>query len=260
MQSCKVRVLSNVKVSNRYWHLRINFSGTNQTIDPGQFFHLLCGEDGFPFLRRPLSIYRIDSDKHIIEFLYLVKGVGTKRLTELKEGENINVFGPLGRGFTLRENDQHLLLLARGVGIATLAALAFKAINSQKKVTAILSARSENDLLAANLLSNIGVEVYKVTDENGTSEVSHVEQLISSLINQRKIDALYTCGSKRLVKLMKEISKREELPGEVALEEHMGCAMGVCFACVTNIKDGVETKNARVCIEGPVFPLEQVML
>ena len=34
----------------------------------------------------------------------------------------------------------------------------------------------------------------------------------------------------------------------------MGCAMGVCRACVVVTSQG----NARVCREGPVFPLGDV--
>jgi len=71
---------------------------------------------------------------------------------------------------------------------------------------------------------------------------------------------LYTCGSKRLSRLMQEVARREQLPGEIALEEHMGCAMGVCFACVCDLNDGSATKSVRVCVDGPVFPLEQVVI
>jgi len=258
----QVQIFSNVKVSDRYWHMTVDASGLSETVEPGQFFNILCGNSDslIPFLRRPLSVYRIDSDRQTLEFLYLVKGSGTKKMTEFQAGESIDIFGPLGTGFNLQESHSTILLLARGVGIATLAALAYKAVAENKEVIAILSARSADDLLSADYLTSIGVKVYKVTDEDGTSDVNKVEQLINDLLSEYDIDVLYTCGSKRLSKLMQRIAKREGLPGEIALEEHMGCAMGVCFACVCSLKDGDETKSVRVCVEGPVFPLEQVVL
>jgi len=260
MESRQVNIISNVKVSERYWHMTVDISNINETIEPGQFFNLLCTDSLYPFLRRPLSVYKINAETKSIEFLYLVKGLGTNKLTELRAGEDINIFGPLGKGFHLEESGETILLLARGVGIATLAGLAFKAAKQNKKIIAILSARSQNDLLSANYLMNLGAAVYKVTDEEGTSDIKKVENLINRLLSERKIDAFYTCGSKRLSYLIQCIANREGIPGEIALEEHMGCAMGVCFACVCKVKIGNEIKTPRVCIDGPVFPLSQVIL
>jgi hypothetical protein len=45
------------------------------------------------------------------------------------------------------------------------------------------------------------------------------------------------------------------LDAQIAVEQHMGCAMGVCRACVIVTRPG----NARVCREGPVFPLGDVV-
>lgn len=260
MKARKVRLISNQKVSDRYWHMKVDTSGITTLVKPGQFFNIQCTNSLYPLLRRPISVYRIDSANQTIEFLYLVKGLGTKKLTELKTNESIDLFGPLGQGFHLNDDDQTILLVARGVGIATLAALAYQAVEKKKTVVAILSARSKNDLLATEYLTKIGVKVFKVTDEEGTSEVGEVENLINEILREFSVNALYTCGSKRLSRLMQEIGKREGLYGEIALEEHMGCAMGVCFACVCNLRDGDELKSARVCIDGPVFPLEQVVI
>ena len=260
MEHRRVRILSNTRVSERYWHMIVDTSGMNEPIEPGQFFNIRCGDNINPLLRRPLSVYRIDSENQRLEFLYLVKGLGTKKMTEIQQNDLIDILGPLGNGFHLNVSQSNILLLARGVGIATLAALAYKAIDEKKTIVAILSARSKNDLLAADYLKSIGVKVYKVTDEEGTSDVKNVEETINKLLVEYKVDALYTCGSKRLSRLMQKIAKREKLPGEIALEERMGCAMGICFSCVCDINNGTETKSARVCVDGPVFPIEQVIL
>ena len=45
------------------------------------------------------------------------------------------------------------------------------------------------------------------------------------------------------------------LEAQIAVEQHMGCAMGVCRACVIVTAQG----NARVCREGPVLALGDVM-
>ncbi|RKQ29281.1 dihydroorotate dehydrogenase electron transfer subunit [Oceanobacillus halophilus] len=260
MQAQEYKVLSNTQVSDRYWLMVVDASNMTQTVQPGQFFHIKTYDGIYPLLRRPLSVYKIDAEHGQIEFLYLVKGLGTNKMTELQAGETIDLFGPLGKGFDVNAGYDSILLLARGVGVATLSALAYEAAASGKQVTAILSARSRNDLLAADYLRGIGVDVYKVTEEDGNSDVDQVEELIHDILSQTPVDALYTCGSKRLSRLMQKIAKQENLPGEIALEEHMGCGMGVCYACVCEIQTGDEVKNARVCVDGPVFPLEQVVI
>ncbi|QKS72342.1 dihydroorotate dehydrogenase electron transfer subunit [Paenalkalicoccus suaedae] len=259
MKAHHLPILANVQVSARYWHMTVDASAIEEPIRPGQFFHIRCGDSLYPFLRRPLSIYRINATT--IEFLYLVKGRGTIEMSKLQAGDQLDVVGPLGQGFTIPSDANSILLIGRGVGIATLAALAQEAAIEGVQCTAILSARSRDDLLAADMLSELGATVIKVTEEDNTSDVLQVSALIHELMVKSAISAVYTCGSKRLSLVAQQIIEEYGVFGEIALEEHMGCAMGACFACVCDIRndqDGVS--SVRVCIEGPVFPLEKVVL
>ncbi|TWT06568.1 dihydroorotate dehydrogenase electron transfer subunit [Planococcus sp. CPCC 101016] len=260
MKTYQLEILSNIQVSERYWHMTLNSENIEEPIVPGQFFNIKCGEDELPFLRRPFSIYRINQEEKTIEFLYLVKGAGTVNLTKFKADDQLDVLGPLGIGFRLEEDWDSILLLARGVGIATLAALAQEAAAKNVKCVAILSARSNNDLLAAETLQGFGATVIKVTEEEGTSGVENVQRLVEELIVEHGVKAAFTCGSMRLSRLLQKITFKENIPAQIALEEHMGCAMGVCYACVCNIRESHGIKSVRVCIEGPVFDLEKVVL
>ncbi|MGM8366237.1 dihydroorotate dehydrogenase electron transfer subunit [Virgibacillus sp. W0181] len=256
----KLKVISNLQVNDRYWHMIVDASGMEKEIKPGQFFNIKCANESFPFLRRPFSIYRINNVNDTIEFLYLVKGLGTERLTDINADETIDVFGPLGQGFTIKNEWDTILLLARGVGVATLAAVAQEAVARNINCVAILSARSNNDLLAAVTLQSFGADVYKVTEEDGTSHVRNVEQLMENIFADHDIKAGFTCGSKRLSKLMQRMTREKQIPAQIALEEHMGCAMGVCYACVCDIYTEGSIESVRVCKEGPVFDLAKVVL
>lgn len=260
MKMNKLTILSNVKVSDRYWHMVVEAADIVHDIQPGQFFNVKCAEETFPFLRRPFSIYRINKEAGTIEFLYLIKGLGTIRLTDLQAGEKVDLFGPLGVGFTLEKDWDTVLLLARGVGIATLAALAQEATKKGIKCIAILSARSENDLLATETLQGFGAEVYRVTEESGTSDVDNVRKIMEQIFAENDVKAGFTCGSKRLSKLMQEMTRSRNIDARIALEEHMGCAMGVCYACVCDIEGETGLESVRVCKEGPVFDLNKVVL
>src|SRR5699024_8672069 len=236
MKDYKVKVLSNKQVSERYWHMVVDAKNISEKINPGQFFNIKSEKSHplFPLLRRPFSIYLINNTT--LEFLYKVEGAGTTELSIMNAGEYIHLLGPAGVPFNIPKNSNKLLLLARGVGIATLAALAQKASQMGLEIYAILSARKEDDLLATETMEKFCTKVSYVTEESGNSDVTSVKKLVQTFIEEYHIDVTYTCGSKRLSKLLQLESQNNNIYSEVALEEYMACGIGVCYSCVCDIQ------------------------
>ncbi|MDN3954711.1 dihydroorotate dehydrogenase electron transfer subunit [Sporolactobacillus laevolacticus] len=259
MKTFDAKIITNQSVSTRYWQITLDASILDMPVQPGQFFHIQCGDAWKNPLRRPLSIYHYNQELRTLEFLYLVKGTGTQQLTLKKKGDTLNLIGPLGQGFTLPEQGA-LLLVARGVGVATLHALAREARSENKCVHVIISARTPEDLLTVEMLTHIGATVHTVTDEEGTSSVESVRRLSEKLIREEGISAIYTCGSRRLSKLVQELADEYQLKGELATEAHMACGIGDCYACACTIRKGNQLKTVRVCTDGPVFPISQAVL
>ena len=227
----------------------------------GQFFHLLCPQIGgeTPYLRRPMSIYGFYPEKGELHFLYKVTGEGTRALSHLETGDTLNVLGPLGRGFTIEDEWDHLVLVARGVGLATLAPLALEAKRLGRKLTAICSARSADVLMSVEYFEALGARVITVIDTDGTSSIENLETVIEQLVALDGVDAFYTCGSNRILCLLQKIGERHDIPGEIALEQQMACGLGMCHCCVRPFrKDGGQV-NLRVCREGPVFDMQEAM-
>ena len=50
---------------------------------PGQFVEIKVSESYEPFLRRPISIYNVDKDNNLFEFIFQVKGRGTNFLSNI---------------------------------------------------------------------------------------------------------------------------------------------------------------------------------
>lgn len=254
-------VVSNASVNREYKHLIVACAPPATEAAPGQFFHLLCpmaGEDT-PYLRRPMSVYRIDATAGRIEFLYKITGAGTRGIAQLEPGQRFDMLGPLGIGFHLEEKWRHVVVVGRGVGLATLAPLAAAARDRGIGVTAIFSARRPELLMSVELFRAQGAEVITVTDSEGTSGPAHVERLLHQLIAEGKADALFTCGSNRLMLLLQRLGHEHGIPGEVALEQQMACGLGMCFCCVRDFHvDGAVT-HRRVCWEGPVFDLQEAL-
>ncbi|MEZ2742210.1 dihydroorotate dehydrogenase electron transfer subunit [Paenalcaligenes hominis] len=258
-----VLVLSNEWVNDEYKKMTVTAPAPTLAALPGQFFHLLCPPSGenLSFLRRPMSIHGVNQEANQLEFLYKVQGTGTRNLAALTRGEQLNLLGPLGQGFSLSPSPKHALLLGRGVGLATLTPLAAPVIKAGGKVTAVLSVRRPDLIMAHDTLSEAGATVYCVNDTDQSSDVNAVRQLLEQLHAKEPFDFLTTCGSNRLTVMLQQFGKNHQLDGQVALEQHMGCALGMCFACVLPLKN--TTSNAisyqRVCLNGPVFDLQEVL-
>lgn len=254
-------VISNDWVNREYKHLVIACASPATRAQAGQFFHLLCpasGQDA-PFLRRPMSVYRVDPARARVEFLYKVTGAGTRGIATLAPGEKFNIVGPLGVGFQLDDAWRHIVVLGRGVGLATLAPLAAAARERGIGVTAILSVRRDDLLMSADLFRGEGAEVIAVTDGDGSSGPANIERLLHGLIAQGKADAFFTCGSNRLMLLMQRLGHAHGIPGQVALEQQMACGLGMCFCCVRDFRVADAVVHRRVCWEGPVFDLRQAL-
>ena len=255
-------VVANDWVNDSYKHLILDAAHGAERGEPGQFFHFLCptiGENA-PFFRRPMSIYRIDKARGRLEFLYKIVGRGTATLAGLTPGNTLNIFGPLGRRFDFADRSRHIVQVARGVGLATLAPVAEAAGKLGIRTTAILSARSPRHLMSVDYLRSVGTEVIPVTDTEGTSDVAAVERIVRRLVEKEGGDFLVTCGSNRLLQLLQRLGREYGIAGEVALEQHMGCGIGMCFTCVREFRtpEGGITYR-RVCWEGPVFDLQEAV-
>lgn len=261
VHEAELRVLSNDAVNAEYRHMVLEAPARILDCAPGQFFHLLCPEAGgeHPFLRRPMSIYGFDAGAERLEFLYKLTGAGTRALGALRAGDRLDVLGPLGHGFTLREDWRGILLVARGVGLATLAPLAEAAQARGIGLTAICSARSPDLLMSVDRFRAAGARVLCVTDTEGTSDMENLRRLIEAEIAAGRVDAMFTCGSRRMLALLQEIGAEQGIPGEIALEQQMACGLGMCHCCVRPFRRAGGTAFLRVCREGPVFPLAEAL-
>jgi len=253
-------VVSHDWVNSEYKHLVVEASAKALTVTPGQFFNLLCPSPdvGELFFRRPQSVYRIDRERGRIEFLYKCVGRGTRGLATLEKGDELNMVGPLGVGFKLDPAWRRIVALGRGVGIATLGPISQAAREAHVGVTAILSARNPDFVMADGFFREAG-DVVSILDTDGTSAVENVERILQGLIAQNRADAFFTCGANRLFQLMKRLGKAHNIPGQVAMEQVMACGLGPCYVCVRTFEVDGKKELRRVCIDGPVFDIQEAV-
>ena len=254
-------VAANDWVNGEYKHMVLAVHRHALGAYAGQFFHLLCpSPDGAEvWMRRPMSVYRVDKAAGHIEFLYKAEGRGTRGMAMLAKGDEFNIAGPLGKGFRLDTAWKNIVVLGRGVGLATLAPLSQLAAESKVGVTAILSARNPDVVMSKALFDGLGAKTITVLDTDKTSDVANVETVLEKLIADAKADAFFTCGSSRLLKLMQQVGRKHGVPGQVAMEQIMVCGFGACYVCMRTFEiDGVKTLK-RVCRDGPVFNMQEAV-
>lgn len=256
-----LEVLESAPVGRRYHRLLLDAPDLSARSRPGQFFHLLCrdGAGKGPYLRRPMSIWRCGEGAPL-GFLFHVKGKGTAALARLRVGDALSAVGPLGQGFTLDPRWRRILILARGVGLATLAPLTGAAASMGIAVEAVLSARAPEDLMSEEFAGGSGARVLPVFDADGSADPARVEAVLRERFVAARPDAVFTCGSNRLFLLLQRLAGEYGIAGQVALEQQMGCGLGMCFCCVRQIRDAEgKVTNLRVCAEGPVFDLQAAL-
>ena len=259
---CLCSVVSNEWVVNdEYMCMALEAPPKALTAQAGQFFQVLCPspDEGGLWVRRPMSIYQVDRARRQIEFMYKCIGRGTKGMGQLVPGDELSVVGPLGNGFSLDPAWRNIVVLGRGVGLATLAPISQLAAERAVGVTAILSARNPKLVMSTDVFQRVGADLVTVTDSDGSSATNNVESIIESLISDGRADAFFVCGSNRLLSLMKKLGKKHGIPGQVAMEQIMACGLGPCYICVRTFEVDGKKVLRRVCKDGPVFDMQEAV-
>ena len=219
---------------------------------PGQFAQLRVDGSPTTFLRRPISIHYVDTQKNEVWFLIQTVGDGTRRLAQLQEGDTLNVVLPLGNGFSLSgKKDERVLLVGGGVGCAPLLYLGKRILENGGRPTFLIGARSKADLLQLELFKELG-DVYVTTEDASFGEKGFVTQ--HSLLQREKFQLIQTCGPKPMMMAVARYAKQSGTPCEVSLENKMACGLGACLCCVEDTKEG----HQCVCTSGPVFNINDL--
>lgn len=222
---------------------------------PGRFLMIRCGQGLDPLLPRPMSFHRFRQAGGERQFaiLYDVRGRGTAWLSTRRPGDELAVFGPLGRGFAPNPSAHNLLLVAGGLGVAALVALADEAAARGKAVTLLQGARTAARLYPPELLPP-EVEVLSATEDGSAGQRGYVTDLLPQHLPWA--DQVFACGPNPMFATIAEIVRhaRSRKPVQALLEERMACGTGICYGCAVLTRRGVRL----VCRDGPRFDLHQL--
>lgn len=228
------------------------------TAVPGQFLEIKCSQGIDTILRRPISISNTIPELDSVEFIMQVRGNATAVFSGSKPGDDIDVIGPIGKGFTINSNIKKPILLGGGIGIFPMYFLAKKINNPQTKV--VLGFRNKELVIMEDEFSALPCSLVVTTDDGSYGQKGFVTSILESEIKASDVDMIYACGPLPMLKRVKEISINAGIPCEISVEERMGCGIGACLGCAIKLVDGQDWRYGHVCKDGPVFRVEEIIL
>jgi len=232
-------------------------------------------------LRRPFGVYRSRGDT--FDILVKVIGEGTRQLSTLALGTELQILGPLGNSFSLPPQGSVAVLVAGGCGWAGLGLLARTLRKQGIETVAFIGAATEAEIpldttvtttpapivpempktcLTSKELEDIGVRVALAAERGGRVYGGLVTDLLVSILRQEHGQTVhvYACGPWPMLRAAAALCREAGTPCQVSLEERMGCGYGVCNSCVVDVylPDG-SVGHKKLCVDGPILDANEVV-
>ncbi len=271
MRDVRAVILSNRETVSGYFKMTLAAPFIAKNAMPGQFVMVRLSHSMDPLLRRPLGIHRLKaqgSRLNGIEILYEVVGRGTGILAKKRQGDFVDILGPLGNGFTLPLSTIHYplstILIAGGIGVAPLFFLAEKLqeIKNQKmkiKIIVFIGAKTKRLILCEEEFKKLGAEVHIATDDGTRGYRGFVSKLFEKFLrttNNGRRTTIYACGPQPMLQRIFDVCKPKGIECQVSLEREMACGFGACLGCAVEVKDGF---YKLACKDGPVFNIDELV-
>jgi len=231
--------------------MRIRSKEIAQLAKPGQFLNIRCCERLSVLLRRPISICDVDLSKDEVRFIFQIRGDGTKLLSQKNIGDQIDVLGPLGNGFTIDPTYSNPIIVGGGIGIFPLLMLAKKISFTNPKV--YLGSRTKDFVVMEEDFKPYCREIKVATDDGTYGYHGYVTELLEDSLKNESSDIVYACGPEPMLKSIQEICNLYNVPCQLSLEQRMGCGIGACLVCACKVKSANEWEYKHICTDGPVF-------
>jgi dihydroorotate dehydrogenase electron transfer subunit len=274
-------VVEQVRLARDTYRLRFNAPALAAAIQPGQFLMLRLPHRTDPLLGRAFALY--DTAGEAVDIVYFVIGKMTKLMAQLRAGDAVEVWGPLGQPFPSYAGYEQLVTVGGGIGQTPMLALLKRALGTkgyggQPAAREVAKASFYYGVRTAELLAGLedfratGAEIHLATDDGSTGFKGYVPQLVEE---HHRADTPPTppckggdgnpkqrwvgCGPEPMMHALARVAAKLGVPLDLSLETPMACGVGICFSCVTKVKTDSGWDYRRVCVEGPVFAAEELV-
>ena len=244
-------VVSQKEIGKDIFDMVLSFPKGAKEARPGQFLAMYCN-DATKLLPRPISICGIDAEAGTLRVVYRIAGEGTREFSKMKQGDTLEVMGPLGNGFAMKEGKA--ILVGGGIGIPPMLELA-KQLSAEK--TVVLGYRDE--LFLKDEFEKTAEVAVATEDGSFGTKGTVIDAIRENAING---DIIYACGPMPMLKALAEYASEHDMEAQISLEERMACGIGACLGCICKTKEKdhhTNVNNSRICKDGPVFDAKEVV-
>lgn len=241
MKQSLFEIIENIPLTRDVYRMKLR-GDLSQITRPGQFVNIrLSGL----YLRRPISV--CDAENGVLTLIYKAVGEGTRQMSRMAAGENLDVLTGLGNGYDLSRAGDRPLLLGGGVGVPPLYLPAKELVRAGKTPRVILGFNTKDEVFYEEEFRALGCDV-TVTTVDGTCGT---KGFVTDAMGEG-YTFFYTCGPEPMLKAVYRTSKTS---GQMSFERRMGCGFGACMGCSCKTITG----NKRICKEGPVMDKEDIL-
>jgi dihydroorotate dehydrogenase electron transfer subunit len=220
---------------------------------PGQALLARCAPPGSddPLLRRPVFPSAIDGGAGTVELLLAAEERGLAWLAAQPAGAPLDLYGPVGAGFSLDGRTRNLLLAGAGRGLPALVALSRVAVARGMAVVLLAAAAGPAALPPPYMLPP---DVEYQTSGDGESGLP---ALLGGALGWA--DQLCVAVEQPLVGPTSDAVRAGKLRWERGFAQAilcgpMPCGLGTCQGCLVEARDGVRMR----CKDGPIFDLRDL--
>ena len=229
------------------------------TFKPGQFNMLYLPGQG----EVPISFSGKNGDGGIIHTIRKVGSV-TDKLSLLREGDEIGIRGPFGRGWPVeRARDRDVVLVAGGIGLAPLRPVIHEVMenrNKYNKLILLYGTRTPDDILFEkelhDWLARFDIDVILSVDRSVPGWHGHagvIPNFIQGTDFDPKNACAMICGPEIMMNFSVKALLARGMKAEdiyISMERNMKCAVGHCGHC--------QFGAFFICKDGPVFSYPEV--
>jgi dihydroorotate dehydrogenase electron transfer subunit len=249
-KNCEVITVE--EIQKKIYILQVKSRNIANAAKPGQFCNIKVSDSYSPLLRRPFSICDVKND--VITFQFALVGEGTEILSKKRQGDLLDINGPLGNGFDYSGDFKNAVIVAGGIGTAPFPFLTGQL--KDKNIITLVGSKTKTDVIKYKL-KNVSV----ATDDGSEGFNGNVVKLLESVAGKYKKDEtkIFACGPNPMLRALSKYTIANGYNCEISTESNMACGFGICQGC--NIHSAVdENKFLLVCKDGPVFNAEDVLL
>ena len=257
MIECDVFLKSKRKIAKDVYELEFATEHLPD-IQCGQFVNLSVPDRFDLTLKRPFGIFGYDSANNTFKVGITVVGQGTNALVNMRKNEKISATLPLGNGFILNSNHKKVVLLGGGAGIFPL--LAVYQNYPKSKFYTFLGFKDKAHACLINEFQSVSESINISTDNGSLGYCGYITDLLKEDLDKIKPDIILACGPVGMFRALKKVVMDKDIEVKISIEERMGCGIGACLVCACKIQEGGAIHNKRVCKDGPVFDLGEVIL